>query len=64
MARIHVNTLVNIVTEEHNTAYVRHDGTCSPQITVPSLRLRFDVTEAKQLADALLEAVEAASKLR
>ena len=63
MARIKVNPICNVCTEDESKAYIRHDGTCSPEITVPHLRLRLSIDDAQALANALLAAVAVALPL-
>jgi hypothetical protein len=57
MSRIRVNDLCNVLTEEDSTAYRSPERAVSPQITVPSLRARLSIWEARALQAALAEAV-------
>ena len=57
MARIKANSICNVVTGDDAKSYVRHDGTCAPEITVPHLRLRLSIAEAERLMESLQEAL-------
>lgn len=63
MARIHINNVCNVLTDDHSNAYRRADGTVAPEITVPTHRLRLSVRDARELASALTEAVQFAEGL-
>lgn len=62
MARIKVNSRCNVCTDEHSKAYVRNDGTCAPEITVPEFRARLSIEDAQALGQALLDAVSIAQE--
>ena len=64
MARIKVNEMCNVVTAEDSRGYVRSDGRCAAQITVPGYRMRLSIESAERLAGALFEAVVHAKELR
>ena len=51
-----------VFTEDDSKAYRDGSGRVAPQITVPSLKLRFSVMEAEQFAKALLAACAAAEQ--
>lgn len=64
MARINVNRLCNVVTGDDSTAYrsPAAPDAVAPQITIPRLRARLSVYDAKDLVECLREAVEWAEK--
>ena len=63
MARIKVNILCNVCTDEDSKAYRSHGRPIAPEITVPHLRLRMRAQEARALAHALTEAASYAEGL-
>lgn len=58
MARIKINALCNVCTQEHSQAYIPRVGDPAPQITIPKFRVRMDVREAQGLRDCLTEAID------
>jgi len=62
MAHVKVNSQCWLNTNEHSKQYVRHDGTVTPEITVPGFRLRMSLDAAESLAASLAEAVAFAKK--
>jgi hypothetical protein len=64
VARTAINSWCNIVTGDHSNAYRSPSPgrAVRPQITVPRLRLRLDIRDAKALGAALLEAADIAEE--
>ena len=60
MARIKVNDACNLCTDEHSNAYASYGQAPAPEITVPSLKLRFSIRDAHTLSRHLLHAVREA----
>jgi hypothetical protein len=62
MARIHVNHHCNVCTGDDTKGYISPTREPRPEITVPSLRLRLSIQEARELALHLTEAVVVATQ--
>jgi hypothetical protein len=63
MARINIQDICNVVTEEHSEAYRSEAQPIPrPQVTIPRFRARLSIEEANRLAQALTEAVRVAQE--
>lgn len=63
MARIAYG-MCNVVTGDDSTSYRRSDNSePAPQVTIPHLRARLTIHEAKALAEDLVRAAEAAASI-
>jgi len=62
--RLKVNSQCNVCTLEHSQAFRSYQRDPAPQITVPHLRLRLSIDEAKTLAANLTEAITMAEKIQ
>lgn len=57
MPRIHVNNMVNVLTGDETKGYRSPGREPLPEITVPSLRARMSISEAKKLVECLSEGI-------
>ena len=62
MARIAYG-MCNVVTGDDSTSYRRPDSEPAPQVTIPHLRARLTIDEAKALAEDLARAAAAAASI-
>lgn len=58
MARMKIQNLVNICTDDDSRAYRSANRPVSPEITIPNLRARLSIEDARKLGEALLEACQ------
>lgn len=57
-----MNNMVNVLTGDETKGYRSPGREPLPEITIPSLRARMSINEAKKLVEAIAQGIEVAEK--